>query len=96
MKTKMLDLLLSDPSLSSAEAMDIIEFHIKEAPEELIDPTRFVPFNGCYDPPISSFPIRVQGMVRIMRELRDTQYLYNRQKLREQIFDILEQREVNK
>lgn len=35
MKINILDLLLSDPSWSIEEAIDIIEFHMKGAPTEV-------------------------------------------------------------
>tara|TARA_R110000868_G_scaffold154559_2_gene380595 strand:- start:477 stop:1736 length:1260 start_codon:yes stop_codon:yes gene_type:complete len=42
-----------------------------------IDRYPFVPVIGYYDPNIQYFPLRVQGVVR---GLRDAQYLYNRRK----------------
>lgn len=45
----------------------------------------FVPVLGYYEPQITSFPWRIQGVVR---GLRDSQYLYNRRKVIE--LDILE------
>jgi len=50
-----------------------------------IDEYPFVPVWGYYEPQIPSFPWRVQGVVR---GLRDAQYLYNRRKVIE--LDILE------
>ncbi len=45
----------------------------------------FVPVLGYYEPQIASFPWRIQGVVR---GLRDSQYLYNRRKVIE--LDIME------
>ena len=50
-----------------------------------IDRYPFVPFIGYYEPNIPYFPWRVQGVVR---NLRDSQFLYNRRKVIE--LDILE------
>jgi len=50
-----------------------------------IDRYPFVPFIGYYEPNIPYFPWRVQGVVR---NLRDSQFLYNRRKIIE--LDILE------
>lgn len=50
-----------------------------------IDKYPFVPVWGYYEPQIPYFPLRVQGVVR---GLRDAQYLYNRRKVIE--LDILE------
>lgn len=50
-----------------------------------IDRYPFVPFIGYYEPNIAYFPWRVQGVVR---NLRDSQFLYNRRKIIE--LDILE------
>ena len=50
-----------------------------------IDTYPFVPVFGYYNPQISDFALRIQGMVR---GLRDSQYLYNRRKIIE--LDILE------
>ena len=50
-----------------------------------IDRYPFVPFIGYYEPNISHFPWRLQGVVR---NLRDAQFLYNRRKVIE--LDILE------
>lgn len=50
-----------------------------------IDEYPFVPVWGYYEPQIPTFPWRVQGVVR---GLRDAQYLYNRRKVIE--LDILE------
>lgn len=50
-----------------------------------IDRYPFVPFLGYYEPEIPYFPWRVQGIVR---NLRDSQFLYNRRKIIE--LDILE------
>jgi len=50
-----------------------------------IDRYPFVPFLGYYEPEIPYFPWRVQGVVR---NLRDSQFLYNRRKIIE--LDILE------
>ena len=50
-----------------------------------IDTYPFVPVLGYYSPQLSSFPWRIQGVVR---GLRDAQYLYNRRKIIE--LDILE------
>lgn len=50
-----------------------------------IDCYPFVPVLGYYNPQMPSFPFRIQGIVR---GLRDAQYLYNRRRLIE--LDILE------
>ena len=50
-----------------------------------VDRYPFVPVFGYYNPHISYFPLRVQGVVR---GLRDAQFLYNRRKVIE--LDILE------
>lgn len=50
-----------------------------------IDRYPFIPFLGYYEPEIPYFPWRVQGVVR---NLRDSQFLYNRRKVIE--LDILE------
>jgi len=50
-----------------------------------IDKYPFIPFIGYYEPNIPYFPWRVQGVVR---NLRDSQFLYNRRKIIE--LDILE------
>jgi hypothetical protein len=50
-----------------------------------IDPYPFVPVLAYYEPQITYFPSRIQGVVR---GLRDSQYLYNRRKVIE--LDILE------
>lgn len=50
-----------------------------------VDRYPFVPVWGYYEPQIPYFPLRVQGVVR---GLRDAQYLYNRRKVIE--LDILE------
>lgn len=50
-----------------------------------IDRYPFIPFLGYYEPNIPYFPWRVQGVVR---NLRDSQFLYNRRKIIE--LDILE------
>jgi len=50
-----------------------------------IDQYPFVPVLGYYSPQIQHFPLRIQGVVR---GLRDAQYLYNRRKAIE--LDILE------
>ncbi len=50
-----------------------------------IDKYPFVPVLGYFNPQMSSFPWRIQGMVR---GLRDAQYLYNRRRVIE--LDILE------
>lgn len=50
-----------------------------------IDRYPFIPFIGYYEPNIPYFPWRVQGVVR---NLRDSQFLYNRRKVIE--LDILE------
>lgn len=50
-----------------------------------LDRYPFVPMFGYYEPDLSDFPYRVQGVVR---GLRDAQYLYNRRKIIE--LDILE------
>lgn len=50
-----------------------------------IDRYPFIPFLGYYEPEIPYFPWRVQGVVR---NLRDSQFLYNRRKIIE--LDILE------
>jgi len=43
-----------------------------------IDTYPFVPVFGYFDPDVHNFPLRIQGIVR---GLRDTQYLYNRRKI---------------
>jgi len=43
-----------------------------------IDTYPFVPVFGYFDPDVYNFPLRIQGIVR---GLRDTQYLYNRRKI---------------
>ena len=43
-----------------------------------IDTYPFVPVFGYFDPDIYNFPLRIQGIVR---GLRDVQYLYNRRKI---------------
>ncbi len=59
---------------------------VYEGPNPLrIDRYPFVPFLGYYEPNIPYFPWRVQGVVR---NLRDSQFLYNRRKIIE--LDILE------
>jgi len=50
-----------------------------------IDRYPFIPFLGYYEPEIPYFPWRIQGVVR---NLRDSQFLYNRRKIIE--LDILE------
>ena len=50
-----------------------------------IDKYPFIPVLGYFNPQMSSFPWRIQGMVR---GLRDAQYLYNRRRVIE--LDILE------
>lgn len=50
-----------------------------------IDSYPFVPIFGYYNPQIEYYPLRVQG---VMRGLRDAQYLYNRRRVIE--LDILE------
>lgn len=50
-----------------------------------IDRYPFVPVLGYYDPQLPYFPLRIQGMVR---GLRDAQFLYNRRRVIE--LDILE------
>lgn len=52
-----------------------------------IDKYPFVPVLGYFNPQISYYPLRIQGMVR---DLRDAQYLYNRRKIIE--LDLLESR----
>ena len=56
-----------------------------QGPHPLGDSYPFVPFWCYYEPQIPYFPWRVQGVVR---NLRDSQYLYNRRKVIE--LDILE------
>ena len=45
-----------------------------------IDTYPFIPVFGYFDPDIYNFPLRIQGIVR---GLRDTQYLFNRRKIAE-------------
>jgi len=52
-----------------------------------IDTYPFVPVFGYFDPDVYNFPLRIQGIVRC---LRDVQYLYNRRKIIE--FDMAESR----
>lgn len=52
-----------------------------------IDMYPFVPVFGYFDPDINNFPLKIQGIVR---GLRDTQYLYNRRKIIE--LDLVESR----
>lgn len=62
---------------------DKIVYHGKNPLE--IDKYPFVPVFGYYEPSVSNFQNRVQG---VMRGLRDAQYLYNRRKVIE--LDIFE------
>lgn len=67
-------------------AISVNDHVLWDGPNPLgIDEYPFVPVMGYYHPEIPYFPWRIQGMVR---NLRDSQYLYNRQKIIQ--LDILE------
>ena len=82
------------PQLTTMKAMVptvklavVVEGHtVYHGPNPLrIDKYPFIPFIGYYEPNLPYFPWRVQGVVR---NLRDSQFLYNRRKVIE--LDILE------
>ena len=80
-------LIVKDSMIPTVKLAIVVEgMTMYNGPNPLkIDRYPFVPFIGYYEPNIPYFPWRVQGVVR---NLRDSQFLYNRRKIIE--LDILE------
>lgn len=76
-----------DQEVPTVRVAIVVQGHVMyDGPNPIgIDKYPFVPVFGYYNPQLPYFPLRIQGMVR---GLRDAQFLYNRRKVIE--LDILE------